>query len=133
MAVRKTTRKAAGTRKGATEKAPEARKASRKKAPAAKRAPAKRAATSKPARKKTAAEKTSKKKGVSSIAVNLGNVFGLRPRVNTSFRQEDFQTARRVLEEESYATLEEAARAVAEHALELSNDPTNRRGPKRRR
>ena len=70
---------------------------------------------------------------VSSTSVNLGNVFALRPRVNTSFRQEDFLSARRLLEDESYATPEEAARAVAERALELSNEPTGKQGRKRGR
>ena len=53
--------------------------------------------------------------------MNLGQVFALRPRVETSFRQADFATARRQLEDESFATLEEAARAVAEKALELTH------------
>ena len=69
----------------------------------------------------------------SSTAVNMGGIFALRPRVNTSFRQEHFLTARRLLEVEAYATLDEAARAVAERALELSNDPKDKRGAKRGR
>lgn len=69
----------------------------------------------------------------SSTAVNMGNIFALRPRVNPSFRQEHFLTARRLLEEEAYASVDEAARAVAERALELSNDPNDKRGRKRGR
>ena len=82
-----------------------------------------------------AAKKTTKKasQAVHSTAVNMGNIFALRPRVNTSFRQEHFLTARRLLEEEAYATLDGAARAVAERALELSNDPKDKRGAKRGR
>lgn len=64
---------------------------------------------------------------VSSLAVNLGHVFALRPRVSTAFRQEDFVAARRLLEGEAYTSIEEAARAVAERALSLSNDPKGRR------
>jgi len=52
--------------------------------------------------------------------VNLGHVFGLNPKVNTAFRQEDFRSARHALESETYASIEEAARAVAEKALELT-------------
>jgi len=73
-----------------------------------------------------AAKPTSAAGAVSSRAVNMGNVFALRPRVTTSFRQENFLEARRLLEDESYASLEEAARAVAERALELCNDPGRR-------
>jgi len=92
--------------------------------------------TKKTTLKTSAKPKAAKKKApakqerVASKAVNMGNLFALRPRVNTSFRQEDFFTARRLLEDESYATPEEAARAVAERALELSNDPGSKRGRK---
>jgi hypothetical protein len=70
---------------------------------------------------------------VSSKTVNMGNVFALRPRVTTSFRQENFLEARRLLEDEPYATQEEATRAVAERALELCNEPAGKRGKKRGR
>jgi hypothetical protein len=53
--------------------------------------------------------------------VNLGHIFALRPRVETSFRQADFRAARQLLEDEAYASIEEAARAVAEKALELTH------------
>ena len=65
--------------------------------------------------------------GVSSLAVNRSHLFALRPRVSAAFRQEDFLAARRLLEGEAYASIEEAARAVAERALSLSNDPKGKR------
>jgi hypothetical protein len=66
-------------------------------------------------------------KAGASIGVNLGHVFALRPRVSTSFRQADFNKAKHFLRDESYAGIEEAARAVAEKALELTHDgPSNR-------
>jgi hypothetical protein len=71
--------------------------------------------------------------GVSSAAVNMGHVFALRPRVNSAFRQEHFLNARRLLEGGSYASVEEAARAVAEKALALSNDPKGKLGQARGR
>jgi hypothetical protein len=61
-------------------------------------------------------------KAISSLAVNRGHLFALRPRVSTAFRPEDFLTARRELEDERYESIEAAARAVAERALALSND-----------
>jgi hypothetical protein len=64
---------------------------------------------------------------VSSMAVNRAHLFALRPRVSTAFRQEDFMAARRLLEGETYKSIEEAARAVAERALALSNDPKEKR------
>lgn len=64
---------------------------------------------------------------VSSMAVNRSHLFALRPRVSAAFRQEDFMAARRLLEGETYASIEEAARAVAERALSLSNDPKGKR------
>lgn len=60
------------------------------------------------------------KSGFSSLDVNMGHVFALRPRVPTSFRPDDFRMARQLLEEQSFANAVEAARAVAEKALELS-------------
>ncbi|MFP8873309.1 MAG: hypothetical protein VCB42_01970 [Myxococcota bacterium] len=68
------------------------------------------------------------KDAVSSLSVNLGHVFALRPRVSTTFRQPDFLTARHMLQDESYGSIPEAARAVAEKALELTHDgPPGRR------
>jgi len=54
--------------------------------------------------------------------VNLGHVAALRPRTHTGFKPEAFQDAKRALVGVRYATIEEAARAVAEKAVELSNE-----------
>ena len=121
-------KKKASTKKSAAKKAP-SKKAPSKKA-AAKKAPAKKAAAkkqaksdSKPVEKKAEkkAEPT-KKKGFSSLDVNMGHIFTLRPRLPTSFRPGDFQQARHLLEDESFKDATEAARAVAEKALELTHD-----------
>ena len=93
-------------KKAAKKTAAKTTKASAKKAPK-KAAPKK----SKPAKDKP-----------SSLAVNMGHVFSLRPRVEKSFRPGDFSTAKHLLQDESYADLREAARAVAEKALELTHD-----------
>jgi hypothetical protein len=69
----------------------------------------------------------------SALEVNLGHVFGLRPRVNTSFRQNHFVEARRTLAEERFASVEEAARAVAEEALSRTRGAAARPGKERRR
>lgn len=146
MAVRKTT-KAAGTKKKAPAKKVAAKKAPAKKAAAKKAAPKKASAKKVAAKKSAPAKKTEtaeKKKaakpaaktaptGVSSTAVNMGNVFMLRPRLSTSFRQEDFVSAKRLLEDESFASIQEATRAVVERALEMSNDPKKRPGQNRGR
>jgi hypothetical protein len=58
----------------------------------------------------------------------MGHVFSLRPRPNTSFRPGDFATAKHQLQDESYANVAEAARAVAERALELTHDSGSRVG-----
>ncbi len=97
---------------------------------AAKKTPAGKKATR---AKKSVGKKKAAKQEISSLSVHLGHVFALRPRVSASFRQEDFMAARRLLEDESYASIEEAARAVAERALSLSNDPKGKRGFKPRR
>ena len=65
---------------------------------------------------------------VSAMEVHLGHVFSLRPRVTTSFRQADFRTARHLLQDETYASVEEAARAVAEKALDLTLEGSSKRG-----
>ena len=54
---------------------------------------------------------------VSVAGVNLGHIFALRPKVNTSFPQAQFLSAKRDLADERYASLEDAARAVAEKAI----------------
>jgi len=89
-----------------------------------------------PSRAKTAKAKGSKKaadKGdVAVTTVNLGHVFALRPRVNTSFPQSEFAKAKAELEDERFASIQEAARAVAEKALENTNRKTGKSGIGRR-
>jgi len=41
--------------------------------------------------------------------------------VNTSYRQADFMAAKQLLQNEAYANVQEAARAVVERALELTH------------
>jgi len=60
--------------------------------------------------------------GISAADVNLGHVVALRPRTHTGFKAEAFQEAKRALADARFATIEEAARAVAEKAVELSNE-----------
>ncbi|MBW2295393.1 MAG: hypothetical protein JRG94_24260 [Deltaproteobacteria bacterium] len=65
------------------------------------------------------------------MQVSMGHMFALRPRVVTSFRPDDFRRARQLLADESYANIQEAARAVAERALELTHGgPEGIRKPK---
>jgi hypothetical protein len=131
-AVKKAPAKKAPTKKAAAKKAP-ARKAPGKDGPA-KRAPAKKgpakqapgrpaAPAHAPSPEPAEAPKKARPAGpVSALDVNLGHVFALRPRVSTSFRQEDFRAAKHLLEEEGYARIEEAARAVVEKALSLTRE-----------
>jgi hypothetical protein len=98
-----------------------------------KKTPAKTTAAKKTAAKKRApvsksAEPKKAKDKVSSTSVNLGHVFSLRPRVSKTFRQADFLTARQLLQDEDYANIEEAARAVAEKALDLTHKGPPKRG-----
>ena len=69
---------------------------------------------------------------MSSLDVNLGHVFALRPRVQTSFKPGDFAQAKERLREESYADLPAAARAVAEKALEMTHEGGSRTSTRRR-
>ena len=91
---------------------------------AAKKAPKKAAAAKKPrsTASKTGAEKPKGEGAISSLTVNRGHLFALRPRVSSAFRPQDFLAARRELESETYESIETAARAVAERALALCND-----------
>jgi hypothetical protein len=131
MAVKKGAKKAA-----AKTASPKRKSGGKRKATAAKTAtkgrPAKAAGAGKGASvsKPEKAKKTAKKpKGkFSSMNVNLGHIFSLRPRVGTSFRQADFLTARHLLRDESYANVEEAARAVAEKALAMTHEGPPKRG-----
>lgn len=132
-AARKTPSKKGAAKKASPKKAA-AKQAVPKKADAKKAAPTKATGAKDAGAKAAPAAKTKRAAdGISSTAVNMGMLFALRPRVNKSFRQDDFLTARRLLADESYATLEEAARAVAERALALSHEPKGRRGDKHRR
>jgi len=147
MATKKKSRKAArvgGRKKAATKKAgakrsaPKRAKAKKRAAPARKkRAAAKRKAAparAKPAPKPTVAKPSPRPArapvapsgGVSAREVNRGHVFALQPRVNTGFSPQAFDDARRELSDVLYGTIDEAARAVAERALELSNERPDR-------
>jgi hypothetical protein len=107
--------KAKAKAKGAKPKA--AKKANKKpenepKKKAAK-APARKAATAKPAGK------------VLATSVNLGHIFALRPRVETSFRPIHMQQAKHQLVSEAFDSIEDAARAVADKALESTHEGSN--------
>jgi len=80
----------------------------------------------KKAGKKTA--KAPEAAAISSLNVNMGHVFALRPRPRTSFRPGDFMTAKHQLQDKAFSTLTEAAREVAERALELTHDSGSRVG-----
>jgi hypothetical protein len=62
-----------------------------------------------------------KQAGFSSLEVNMGHIFALRPRIETSFRPDDFRTARHELKEESFKDASEAAQAVGLKALERTH------------
>jgi len=114
----------APAKKKAAKKAPAARATAKK--TAARKAAPRQAVRTETARGRTAAGKPAaparKTGGVSSEGVHLGHVFALRPRVPTSFRQADFLKARSLLSGESFASVEEAARAVVEKALDLTHE-----------
>jgi hypothetical protein len=60
------------------------------------------------------------------MQVNLGHIFALRPRVHAGFNPQSLREAIRVLAGETYTSLDEAARAVAAKAVELSNAKPDR-------
>jgi hypothetical protein len=141
MASKKKGRKAArvgGRKKAATKKAGAKRSAPKRARPKAKPAVAKPVAktpVAKPAVAKPAIVMPAPRPapapvapagGVSTRDVNRGHVFSLQPRVNTSFSLKAFDDARRELSDVLYGTIDEAARAVAERALELSNERPDR-------
>ena len=111
-------KKAPAAKKAAPKKAPAAKKAAPKKAPAAKKAAPKKEPVAKKAPAKPAPAERS---GFSSLDVNMGHIFALRPRIETSFRPDDFRTARQQLEDESFKNANEAAQAVVEKALEFTH------------
>lgn len=121
MVAKKTSKPA---KKPATAKKPAAKKGSAKKAPAKKAAEAKATPAAKPGKPKTGS-------GVRSTDVVLAHLFALRPRVATSFKPDDFRQAKQFLEEESYANVQEAARAVAEKALDLTGSGLPKRTKRR--
>ena len=153
MTARKTSKAAPAAKKsGKATKAPARKKTSGSKAAAK---PAARKTAAKPARKAAAKPKAPPKKApepaprkdreapppkpaakaaakpagkISASDVNLGHVFALRPRVSTTFKQSDFLTARHLLQDEGWQTIQEAARAVAEKALALTNEARSKRG-----
>jgi len=140
-AKKKTAAKKAAARpaakKAPAKKAP-AKKAGAKKAGAgAKKASGKKASPKKsvekpasgapaaPAEPKAASTPT--KAGAFTAAdVHMGHIFSLRPRVTTAFRPEDLRTAKHTLGEETFESAAEAARAVADKALELLHDGPGR-------
>lgn len=120
---KKTVKKAAkktAAKKAAKKSAP--KKAEKQKATKKRAAPAaqKKAAAGPAAPVEKAADEPPAKPGPSSMDVNMGHVFSLRPRPDTSFRHQDFLTARLQLKDEVYATVQEAAQAVVEKALDLT-------------
>jgi hypothetical protein len=59
----------------------------------------------------------------------MGHIFALRPRATTSFPQQALQDAKQALADETYSTIVDAARAVADKALEITHDAAKpRRG-----
>jgi hypothetical protein len=115
----------AGAKKASPKRKTGAKPAAPAKKTAARREPAAAVEKGSPAPKP--AKKTTKGK-FSSMSVNIGHVFSLRPRVNTSFRQADFLTARLLLQDEAYQSIEEAARAVVEKALDMTHEGPSKRG-----
>ena len=98
--------------------------------------------TAKKTARKTAKKKTAGKVGkkagkkaakakASSLEVNMGHVFALRPRVNTSFKAGDFHAAKYQLQDEPYSDISEATKAVAEKALELTHGGSKKTGNRR--
>ena len=131
MAAKKSAKQATAKKTGPKKKTGGQRKAAAKETatgskPAGKAGPAKSAPKPKSAEAEQAEKKPEAK--VSSLSVNLGQVFSLRPRVSKTFRQADFLTARLLLQDEDYADIEEAARAVAEKALDLTHKGPPKRG-----
>jgi hypothetical protein len=114
-AAKKTAAKKAA-KKSAPKKAEKQKTTKKRAAPAAQ----KKAAAGPAAPVEEAADEPPAESGPSSMDVNMGHVFSLRPRPDTSFRHQDFLTARLQLKDEVYATVQEAAQAVVEKALDLT-------------
>jgi hypothetical protein len=131
-------KKATGSKAGARKKAPAKKKAAASKpakAPAKARASKPRTssdaspvAAAKPTpvavRRPAAPERPAAPPGtMSAEQVTLANVMSLRPRIHVGFKPSAFADAKRALADARYASIEEAARAVATKAIEISNDP----------
>ena len=130
-------KKVAGKRKSAAKRsAPKKKAAAKKPKPAAKKkaaaaAPAKAApkappvaAAPKPMPRPTPAPAPAPPASTGEFTghdVNRGHIFSLHPKVNTTFSPQAFDNARRELAEQRFATIEDAARAVAERALDLTH------------
>jgi hypothetical protein len=133
----KVTRAAAPAKKRASgKKAPAKKPASRAARPkaSAARGPQARAAQKAPA-KKTAGKAVASaatpvpRSPVPPVAgaigandVLLSHVMSLRPRIHVGFKPNAFIEAKRALADQRYANLQDAARAVAEKAIEISNE-----------
>lgn len=119
----------------AAKKAPEKGKAPTKKSedkPRKTQAPAAPKAEAKP-EKAPASESTPRRDtGISAQLVNIGHIFALRPRISTSFKPDQVRQAKVHLKDELFETIEEAARAVAEKALEATSINHGKHGFKRR-
>jgi hypothetical protein len=130
---KKSAPKKSGAKKPAPKKAGKKKAAAAKKKAAAKPAPKPKAAPkpvttpptapkAAPVRVPTPAPAAPATGGVSAADVNLGHVVALRPRTHTGFKPEAFAEAKRALSDQRFPTIEEATRAVAEKAVELSNE-----------
>jgi hypothetical protein len=108
------------SKRPAVARAPKAAKASSARGTARAEKPAAAIATARP----TASPAPTGGGTVLAAEVHLGHFFALRPRVETSFRPDDLRRAKQALAEERYRTIEDAARAVAEKALELARGAT---------
>jgi len=149
MAAKKTAKKKGGKKKaakagskakakasGAKPKAPGKKAAKAAKTRAAKAAAAKGTAESRPAAKTGSAPEsrpTTPAGKVSAMSVNLGHIFALRPRVETSFRPIHMQQAKHQLASEAFDSIEDAARAVADKALDSTHEGSNQGAFKSRR
>jgi hypothetical protein len=68
------------------------------------------------------ADAKAKGSGILASAVNMGHIFALRPRATTAFPQQALLDAKQSLADETYPSIEKAARAVADKALDITHD-----------
>jgi hypothetical protein len=116
-------KKKAASRKQAPAKKPAPRAARPKAAPAAQPAAKPVAVPALPAPRPPAPPATG---AVGADEVLLGHVMALRPRIHVGFRPSAFGDAKRALADRRFATIQDAARAVAEKAIEISNESSPR-------